>query len=97
MGADGGGATVTSTDAFALVFPAPVQLRRKALSAVSGPLFTDPLVLLLPDHAPDAEQLDALVAVQLIVVESPEVMAFGEALIATVGVSGVVTVTTVDV
>jgi hypothetical protein len=67
------------------------------LSAVSGPVFVDPLVALLPDHAPDALHVDALVVVQLIVVESPDVMGFGVATIVTTGARGVVTVTRVEV
>ena len=54
-------ATVTVTDLLALP-PSPLQLSVNVLlAAVSAPVLAEPLVARLPDHAPEAVQLVALV------------------------------------
>lgn len=72
--------------------PVPVQIRVKVLSLVSAPMVSDPEVPLLPDQAPDAEQLLALEDDQLTVVEPPDCTEVGLALNVTVGAAATVTV-----
>jgi len=54
-----------------LVPPGPVQVKVKVLVLLMGPTDCDPLAPLLPDQAPDAVQLSALVADQFKVVLLP--------------------------
>lgn len=53
--------------------------------ALSAPVDCEPLVDLLPDHAPEAEQAVALVDDQLNVAAEPLVRVLGVALSVTVG------------
>lgn len=63
--------------------------------AVSAPVDCEPLVALLPDHAPEAVQVVALAETQVSVALPPLVIALGPTLRLTVG-TGVFTVTVAD-
>jgi hypothetical protein len=63
--------------------------------AVSAPVDDEPLVALVPDHAPEALQLVAWVEDHVSVALAPLVMALGPTLKVTVG-SGALTETVVD-
>lgn len=60
--------------------PLPVHVRLYEEEALNGPVEADPLVDLLPLHAPEAVQEEALVAFQVRVEDPPEAMLDGEAL-----------------
>jgi hypothetical protein len=62
--------------------------------AVIGPVDCEPLGLLEPDHAPEAEQAVALVADQVRVEEPPELMLLGLACSATSGAAAVTVMVT---
>ena len=95
VGAGAGLATVTITDLFA-VPPLPVQVSVNVLlAAVSAPVLEEPLVARLPDHAPEAVQLVALVDDQVRVEDSPLATLVGFAVSVTVG-AGEVVVTVTD-
>lgn len=68
--------------------PAPAHVSVNMLSAKSAPLLADPLVGLLPDHASEATQEDALLVVQVRVVACPYEIADGDASSEILGVSG---------
>jgi hypothetical protein len=87
--------TVTLADTLALP-PAPVQLRRKSVLVVRGPVDWLPEVALVPDQPPEAEQEVALVEDQLSVEAAPLTTDVGFAVNDTVG-SGFVPAATVYV
>ena len=76
--------TVTVADCEALP-PAPAHIRANVDVAVSVPVDCDPLIGLVPDHAPEAVQDVALVADQFKVALLPLVIALGPTLSVTVG------------
>ena len=65
--------------------PGPVQLNVKVEFAVSAPVEAVPPVVLLPDQAPDARQLVALVLDHVRVDAPPLATLVGEALKVSVG------------
>ena len=65
--------------------PGPLQLSVKVEFAVSEPVEAVPLVALLPDQAPDARQLVALVLDHVSVDDPPLTMVVGEATRVSVG------------
>ena len=83
-----GGVTDTVADCAALP-PGPMQVSVKVEFAVSAPLGAEPLVVLLPLHAPDAVQAVALVEDQVNVALPPLTIVLGLADSDTVGVGGV--------
>jgi hypothetical protein len=87
-------ATVTVTDLLALP-PLPLQLSVNVLlAAVSAPVLTEPLVARLPDHAPEAVQLVALVDDHVSELLLPLDTLVGFAVSVTVGVGEVVVTVT---
>jgi len=86
--------TVTVADCAALP-PGPVQVNVYVALAVSTPVDCEPLVALLPDHAPEAVQVAALAETQVSVALPPLVIALGPTLRLTVG-TGDFTVTVAD-
>lgn len=72
-GGDGGiiGESVTTVTELLASPPDPLQVNVNVLTAVIGFVASLPETNLLPLHAPDAVQLDASLADQLIVAESP--------------------------
>lgn len=68
--------------------PAPSQVSEYVAFVVSVPVDWDPLVALGPLHAPDAVQLVASVADQVIVELPPLVIEVGDALRVNVGTGG---------
>jgi hypothetical protein len=72
-----------------------VQVSVKVELAWIGPVDCDPLVLRLPDQAPDAEQRVALTPLQESTAEPPALTVLGAAFSVTSG-AGSVTVTVVD-
>jgi hypothetical protein len=89
-----GALTVTVADCEALP-PTPVQLSVKVLVLVNGPVDCEPLVVLAPDHPPEAVQPVASVDDQLSVALAPLATVCGVAVIVTVGV-GALAVTVAD-
>ena len=65
--------------------PAPLQLSVKVESVVSAPVEAVPLTALVPDHAPEARQLAALVVVHVSVDALPLATLVGEVLKVSVG------------
>ena len=85
---------LTVTIALSVVSPAaPLQVKLKTLSWVSGPTSSLPCVSLLADQSPLARQVVASIEDQLSVVELPSVIVIGIAFRATVGAGSTVTVT----
>lgn len=84
-------AIVTVADCVALP-PVPVQAKVNVLPLVNAPLLDEPDIALLPDQAPVAVQLVALLDDQVSVVDPPAITDAGDALILTVG-AGVVPLT----
>jgi hypothetical protein len=68
--------------------PAPLQLSVKAELVVSAPVEAAPLVVLLPDQAPEARQLVALVLDHVSVDALPLATLVGEALSVSIGAGG---------
>lgn len=92
-----GAGGVTATDVVATPLPpGPVQLSVNAVVAVNGPVDWLPLVALLPDQPPEAEQLVALVDVQVRVAEAPLATLDGDAVIVTSGAGCCPTETVTD-
>jgi hypothetical protein len=88
--------TVTLADTLALP-PAPVQVRRKSVLAVSAPVDWLPEVALVPDQPPEAVQEDASVVDQVSVEDPPLGTDVGFAVSDAVGAGGAaVTVTVAD-
>lgn len=77
--------TETETDALALTSDAPLHVNWYVVEATIGPMVADPLAPLLPAQPPDAVQLDALVELQVRVIDPPARMDVGEAARWTVG------------
>ena len=75
--------------------PDPEQNREYVLLAVRVPVDSDPLVSLVPDHAPEAVQLVALTVDQASVLAEPLLIVAGVAVSCRVG-AGDVTVTVTD-
>ena len=75
--------------------PVPVQVSEYVDLAVSAPVDCEPLIALVPDHAPEAVQEVALVADQVRVELAPLATVLGLALILTVAVGFGLTVTVV--
>ena len=95
VGAGTGLFTVTVTDLLALP-PSPLQLSVNVLlAAVSAPVLAVPLVARLPDHAPEAVQLVALVDDHVSELLPPLDTLVGFAVSVTVG-AGAVVVTVTD-
>ncbi len=92
VGVAAGAVTDTVAD-FAVVPPAPVQLSVYVLLALRAPVEADPDVALVPDHAPVAVQLLALVDDQVRVLDPPLATLAGLAPRVTVGVADPVTAT----
>jgi hypothetical protein len=88
----GTGRTVTVADCACELPPVPAQVSVKVLVAESAPVDTEPAVASLPDHAPLAVHPVALVEDHVSVLEPPEPMLAGLALIVTVGAGRTVTV-----
>ena len=84
VGAGVGAVTVTVADLLAEP-PVPVQVSAKLVVAVSAPVLADPAVARLPDHAPDAVQLVALVDDHVSELPPPLDTPVGLAVIVTVG------------
>jgi hypothetical protein len=83
----GTAATVTVADWKALP-PVPVQLNENVPVLASAPVDCEPLVALVPDHAPDAVQVSALVDDQVSVEDPPLATEVGFAASDTVGAGG---------
>jgi hypothetical protein len=92
----GGDAPETVTVALSFAVPAlPVQVSVKVVDAFKAPVDRDPLMPTLPDHPPEAVQLDAFVDDQVRVEDPPVLMLAGLALNVTDG-GGEDTVTVAD-
>src|SRR5262245_12597050 len=89
--------TVTPTTELVVLPPVPLQVSEKSLFIVNTALCSEPVVLLLPAHAPFATQLLALVELQVNVVRAPDATVVGFALNVTVGAGKMLTVTLRDV
>lgn len=87
VGAAGVVMTATVTDCEIEPLP-PEQLRVNVLSLVSAPVDCDPLVVFVPDHAPEAVQLVTFVVSQLRVEALPLVTLVGFAVSVNVGSDG---------
>jgi hypothetical protein len=85
--------TFTVTLSLLLLPPSPLQVSVNVLVLVSGPTLRVPEVPLLPDQAPAAAQLSALVLDQVRLTLSPSSMPVLEAFNETVGAAGSVTCT----
>jgi len=94
VGAGGVAVIVTVTER-AMEPPVPEQLRLNVLSLVNAPVDCEPLMALLPDQAPEAVQLVALVLLQFSVEELPLVILVGLAVKVSVGARGAAVTATV--
>ena len=91
-----GGSDFTDTVADCMALPpVPLQVSIKVALSVSAPVDCEPCRALVPDQAPEAIQLPALVLNQFNVALFPLSMALGPTLKLTVG-EGAVTDTVVD-
>ncbi|HJY76534.1 MAG TPA: hypothetical protein VKE95_07875 [Burkholderiales bacterium] len=89
VGAGGGGAFTLTVADRVVVPPVPVQLRSKVLVTEMELIVWLPEVALVPDHAPVAVHVEALVEDQVSCVVPPAFTAVGAALRETVGAGGV--------
>jgi hypothetical protein len=78
--------TITVTD-WLVEPPEPEQVSAKLVVAPSAPVDSLPLVALLPDHPPEAVQLDALVELHVRLADCPVERLVGVALSATTGLA----------
>jgi hypothetical protein len=85
MPTEGGFALIDTVADWAAVPPVPVQVNVKVVLAVSAPEDCEPLTALVPDHPPEPEHEVAFFAVQVSVVEAPEVTVLGLAVSVTEG------------
>jgi hypothetical protein len=92
-----GAAVVTLTVALlAALPPVPLHVSVNVEFAVNAPVLCEPDVDFVPDHAPDAVQLVALVELHVNVDAEPDATLVGEALSVTVGAAATVTVAVCD-